>query len=40
MIIAAYGFVLFYVAGSAVVFQAPYPPYGLAPYPLLAYPVI
>jgi hypothetical protein len=30
MIIAAYGFVLFYVAGSAVVFQAAYPPYGLA----------
>ena len=30
MIIAPYGFVLFYVAGSAVVFQAAYPPYGLA----------
>jgi hypothetical protein len=30
MIIAAYGFVLFYVAGSAWVSQAAYPPYGLA----------
>jgi hypothetical protein len=30
MIIAAYGFVLFYVAGSAMVSQAAYPPYGLA----------
>lgn len=29
MIIAAYGFVLFYVAGSALVSQAAYPPYGL-----------
>ena len=29
MIIAAYGFILFYVAGSAVVLQAAYPPYGL-----------
>jgi hypothetical protein len=29
MIIAAYGFILFYIAGSAVVFQAAYPPYGL-----------
>jgi hypothetical protein len=30
MTIAAYGFVLFYVAGSAMVSQAAYPPYGLA----------
>jgi hypothetical protein len=30
MIIAAYGFVLFYIAGSAWVSQAAYPPYGLA----------
>jgi hypothetical protein len=30
MIIAAYGFVLFYIAGSAMVSQAAYPPYGLA----------
>lgn len=30
MIIAAYGFVLFYVAGSAMVSQSAYPPYGLA----------
>jgi hypothetical protein len=30
MIIAAYGFLLFYVAGSAVVTQAAYPPFGLA----------
>jgi hypothetical protein len=30
MIIAAYGFVLFYVSGSAMVSQAAYPPYGLA----------
>jgi len=30
MIIAAYGFVLFYIAGSAMVSQASYPPYGLA----------
>ena len=30
MIIAAYGFLLFYVAGSAMVSQAAYPPYGLA----------
>ena len=29
MIISAYGFILFYVAGSAVVLQATYPPYGL-----------
>ncbi|MGB8172189.1 MAG: hypothetical protein WCF01_06140, partial [Nitrososphaeraceae archaeon] len=29
MIIAAYGFLLFYIAGSAFVFQAAYPPYGL-----------
>jgi hypothetical protein len=29
MIIAAYGFLLFYVAGSALVLQAAYPPYGL-----------
>ena len=29
MIIAAYGFLLFYIAGSATVFQASYPPYGL-----------
>jgi len=29
MIIAAYGFLLFYIAGSALVFQAAYPPYGL-----------
>ena len=29
MIIAAYGFILFYVAGSALVLQAGYPPYGL-----------
>jgi hypothetical protein len=29
MIIAAYGFVLFYVAGSAMLSQAAYPPYGL-----------
>ena len=29
MIIAAYGFVLFYIAGSAMVSQAAYPPYGL-----------
>jgi len=30
MIIAAYGFVVFYIAGSAMVSQAAYPPYGLA----------
>jgi hypothetical protein len=30
MMIAAYGFVLFYVAGSAMLSQAAYPPYGLA----------
>jgi hypothetical protein len=30
MIMAAYGFLLFYVAGSANVSQAAYPPYGLA----------
>jgi hypothetical protein len=30
MIIAAYGFVLFYIAGSAMVSQASYPPYSLA----------
>ena len=29
MIIAAYGFVLFYIAGSAATYQAAYPPYGL-----------
>ena len=29
MIIAAYGFVLFYIAGSASTYQAAYPPYGL-----------
>ena len=29
MIIAAYGFLLFYIAGSAFVSQAAYPPYGL-----------
>jgi len=29
MIIAAYGFLLFYIAGSALVLQAAYPPYGL-----------
>jgi hypothetical protein len=29
MIIAAYGFILFYVAGSALVLQAAYPPFGL-----------
>lgn len=29
MIIAAYGFLLFYIAGSASVSQAAYPPYGL-----------
>jgi hypothetical protein len=30
MIIAAYGFILFYVAGSAMASQAAYPPFGLA----------
>jgi hypothetical protein len=30
MIIAAYGFLLFYLAGSAAAAQAAYPPYGLA----------
>jgi hypothetical protein len=30
MMIAAYGFLLFYVAGTAVVSQAVYPPFGLA----------
>src|SRR5687768_14316966 len=30
MIIAAYGFLLFYVAGSAMATQAAYPPFGLA----------
>ena len=30
MIIAAYGFTLFYIAGSAIASQAAYPPYGLA----------
>ena len=30
MIIAAYGFLLFYIAGSAQAAQAAYPPYGLA----------
>ena len=29
MIVAAYGFLLFYIAGSATVFQVSYPPYGL-----------
>jgi hypothetical protein len=29
MLIAAYGFVLFYIAGSASAYQAAYPPYGL-----------
>ena len=29
MIIAAYGFLLFYVAGSAVASEVPYPPFGL-----------
>ena len=29
MIIAAYGFILFYIAGSTIVLQAAYPPYGL-----------
>jgi hypothetical protein len=29
MVIAAYGFVLFYIAGSAMVSQAAYPPYGI-----------
>jgi hypothetical protein len=29
MIIAAYGFLLFYIAGSAMAAQAAYPPYGL-----------
>ena len=29
MTIAAYGFVLFYIAGSAMVSQSAYPPYGL-----------
>lgn len=29
MVIAAYGFILFYIAGSTVVLQAAYPPYGL-----------
>jgi hypothetical protein len=30
MIIAAYGLLLFYIAGSAIAAQAAYPPYGLA----------
>lgn len=30
MIMAAYGFILFYIAGSATAAQAAYPPYGLA----------
>ena len=30
MIIAAYGFLVFYIAGSAVAAQAAYPPFGLA----------
>lgn len=30
MMMAAYGFILFYVAGSAAVSQAAYPPFGLA----------
>ncbi|MGA8105178.1 MAG: hypothetical protein WB815_00890, partial [Nitrososphaeraceae archaeon] len=30
MIMAAYGFLLFYIAGSATASQAAYPPYGLA----------
>ena len=30
MIIAAYGFLLFYIAGSAIASQAAYPPFGLA----------
>jgi hypothetical protein len=30
MIIAAYGLLVFYIAGSAVAAQAAYPPYGLA----------
>ena len=29
MIIAAYGFVIFYIAGSATAAQAAYPPFGL-----------
>ena len=29
MIIAAFGFVLFYIAGSANAYQAAYPPYGI-----------
>ena len=35
MIIAAYGLLLFYIAGSAMAAQAAYPPYGLCPCPLL-----
>ena len=30
MIIAAYGFILFFIAGSSTASQAAYPPYGLA----------
>jgi hypothetical protein len=30
MILAAYGFILFYIAGSALAAQAAYPPFGLA----------
>jgi hypothetical protein len=30
MMMAAYGFILFYIAGSAMVSQAAYPPFGLA----------
>jgi hypothetical protein len=31
MILAAYGFVLFYISGSAIASQAAYPPYGIVP---------
>jgi hypothetical protein len=35
MILAAYGFLLFYIAGSATAAQAAYPPYGLASVSLI-----
>lgn len=35
MLMAAYGFLLFYIAGSAAAAQAAYPPYGLASVSLI-----
>ena len=37
MIIANYGFILFYITDSTFVFQTAYPPYGLSLYHLQDY---